>query len=195
MKDGHCSRIHNPLRRWLCKTDCYLHKTTDYLSVHFPVGVFRLIHYANVRWAFLEGHRRTRLRNMLYLRELEKWNVTLWDMRPGSGNALVRRYTLPTIALIEVLLSEYGVQAGLMHHQLPFSQMLFIFYGNGIIESDLKEKLEELRKYRERMEAEQQAPLSPLPGENDSRTMYHIAENALARLEQTLRNHAMQLGT
>jgi hypothetical protein len=103
---------------------------------------------ANRRWSFLKKDRRKQALALLLNRHLKLYSYNIWDMRGSDGYFMEDIHTIPIISIIEILTVEFARQEKLIKEEHPFSMAIYKLASENYISSELKQKLDELAKFK-----------------------------------------------
>jgi len=136
-------------------------------------------------WPYLNQQARNRLKAVIYMREIRKWNFQLWDIRLNGGFIVEEHFTLPVIQMAEIIIYEFGKQEELYETEINFNYAIFLLTAKGIIGNNLRSSLEELHRLKLRI-------LSPESSPTDRANevippSYTLAKQAILQLDNCLR--------
>lgn len=121
---------------------------TSSLEVQFPIGHIRKLNDLKTRWPYLPEERQRTVACIIQLCDVNQWHLNTWKLRLTAGTTWVWHCTIPVIAVIETLLYEAALQQGWIKERTPFSKVINVAHSKGVYDEAFKEKLHELREYR-----------------------------------------------
>lgn len=123
-------------------------KTKKPIKARFPRDYIRRLDDLKGRWPYLVEERRRTLACIIQLCDVNRWNLNIWDIGLTAGTVWEWHCTLPVIAVIETLLTEFGQQQGWLKKGAKFKKAINVFNSKGVYKQDLRDKLQKLRNYR-----------------------------------------------
>jgi hypothetical protein len=146
-----------------------------------PYGLAKVYMTANRRWCFLEKDRRKKATAHLMNRVIRRFACNIWDIRSSNGGFIEDFHTIPIIGIIDVIVTEYARQRGLVSKDASFAMATFKLCACGYISADQKSKIDELHELKRRRDLN----LTPLSKNREGKpALYDLATKTLYELEE-----------
>ncbi|MHA1685596.1 MAG: hypothetical protein ACTSYD_04215 [Candidatus Heimdallarchaeaceae archaeon] len=154
----------------------------------FPRGYIRTIDSLCSRWPYLSSDRQRIVACMIQLCDVNKWILNVWDIGLTAGYCLEWLFTIPVIAVCELLILQFCRQQNWYknNQRVKFSKAIDRIHSEGVIDDKLRKALHLLRKYRDEIHLELKRKVGLYRGKPIN---YNVAVVILRCLEKSIMNY------
>ena len=118
------------------------------LEANFPWGYIRTIGSLRRRWPYLSRNRARTVACAIQLCDVNRFLINSLTVSLTAGAMWEWHVTVPVIAVIETLCYEVVQKEGLAQPDVKFKRCIDLLNSNKVIRQALRDKLHELREYR-----------------------------------------------